>query len=163
MSKSHRYTPAPEVPAEMKDRYQKMLEVLAGRLTVAEAARQLGMSRNHFQHLMHRGLQAFLEGVAPKLAGRPGKPPEQARLESENERLRRENERLQEQAQTVDRMLGVVSEVVTGRTRLRRTKPSPTAEPGGADEEPDGALRLRLARADQMKALGVSAPLCAGL
>src|SRR5438552_1687393 len=70
MSKSHRYTPAPEVPAEMKDRYQKMLEVLAGRLTVAEAARQLGMSRNHVQHLMHRGLQAFLEGVAPKLAAR---------------------------------------------------------------------------------------------
>jgi hypothetical protein len=57
MAKS--YTPAPRVPSELLPRYKVMLEVLSGELTVSEGARRLGLSRNHFQTLMHRGLGGF--------------------------------------------------------------------------------------------------------
>src|SRR5512138_3499791 len=88
------YEPAPEVPPELRERYATMLEVLQGRITVSEGARRLGMSRNHFQTLMHRGLKGLLAGVTPGEPGRPGKPAREAELEAEAEKLRRENERL---------------------------------------------------------------------
>ena len=68
MAKSKpRYVPAPAVPAEMAQRVETILEVVAGRMSVAQAARTLGMSRNHFQTILHRGLRL---GRPPALRGR---------------------------------------------------------------------------------------------
>ena len=64
------YTPVPEVPEEVRERYQVLLEVLAGKETVSGGARRLHLSRNYFQSLLHRGLEGLLEGLSPKPSGR---------------------------------------------------------------------------------------------
>jgi transposase-like protein len=131
------YEPAPEAPPELRDRYATMLEVIQGRITVSEGARRLGMSRNHFQTLMHRGLKGLLSGITPGEPGRPGKPQRESELEQENEKLRRENERLKGRTEMIDRLLGVASGVIQGRVRASRTRKA-SKEGGGNDgDDPD--------------------------
>jgi len=74
------YTPKPAVPADLEQRYKAVLGVLNGMTTVSEAARQLGLSRNRFQSLMHRGLAQMLEGLTPQPPGRPPIPEREAAL-----------------------------------------------------------------------------------
>src|ERR1700704_4813911 len=138
------YTPIPEVPEALRQRYQVMLQVLSGELTVSEGARRLGLSRNYFQTLMHEGLAGMIKGLTPKPAGRPAKPEREAELEAEAERLRRENERLRKRVETIDRLLGVASEVLQGRTApARERKTAKTTKPGGNnDEDPEPEARL---------------------
>lgn len=136
------YEPAPEVPPELRERYATMLEVLQGRITVSEGARRLGMSRNHFQTLMHRGLKSLLGGITPGEPGRPGKPAREAELERENERLSREVERLRGRTEMIDRLLGVASGVIRGRVRSSRSR-KPSEEGGGSEgDDPDPGLEL---------------------
>jgi transposase len=161
------YTPLPEVPEQLRERYQVMLEVLNGTETVSSGARRLGLSRNHFQSLLHRGLEGLLEGLSPKPSGRPAKPARQAELESEVERLRRENQTLQSRVETVDRLLGVASEMVRGRIqptpKSRRTRASPDEGGSNESEEPDGWARHRLQGVEAMRALGLPTPLAAAV
>jgi hypothetical protein len=146
------YEPAPEVPPELRERYATMLEVIQGRITVSEGARRLGISRNHFQTLMHRGLKSLLAGITPGDPGRPGRPAREAELESENERLRREVERLRGRTEMIDRLLGVASGVIRGRVRSSRTR-KPTEEGGsGEGEDPDPGLEI-LMRVDAEREL----------
>ena len=159
------YTPKPEVPEEARARYAAMLAVLSGETTVSEAARQLGLSRNRFQSLMHRGLAALLQQMSPQNPGRPPTPEKEAELTREVERLRRENARLQQRVHTIDRVLGAASDMLRGRvqaSRSRRTRSnpettSPTTEK--ADDEPEP----RLERARELRASGLPAPLAAAL
>lgn len=62
MAKKKTYEPAPQVPSALRERYATMLEVIQGRITVSDGARRLGMSRNHFQTLMHRAWGACSRG-----------------------------------------------------------------------------------------------------
>jgi hypothetical protein len=158
MARKKTYTAAPEVPAEMAERYQVILGAISGAMPVAEAARRLGMSRNHFQTLMHRGLGALMEAIQPKAGGRPKRPERQSQLESELERLRKENTRLKNRVETTDRMLEIASGFLRGRIRPtgRQTK---KATEGPGDEEPDGERRHVLGAITEMKSLGLRAPL----
>jgi hypothetical protein len=158
----------PEVPEEIRERYQVLLEVLAGRETVSGGARRLHLPRNHFQSLLHRGLEGLLEGLSPKPSGRPAKPEKQAQLESEVERLRKENQRLQERVDTVDRLLGVASELMRGRIQPTPKSHRPKARPDegsgdGDNDEPDGWARTRLRGVEAMRALGLSSELSAAV
>jgi transposase-like protein len=123
MAKS--YTPLPALPNEVAPRYQVILEVLAGDLTVSEGARRLGLSRNHFQSLMHRGQQALLETLQGRPAGRPPVPEQERQLRDQVTRLQKENERLKQQVETTDRLLGVASGLLKGRKehRVKASKP----------------------------------------
>lgn len=153
------YEPAPEVPQRLKLRYETMLRVLSGSITVTEGARQLYMSRNHFQTLLHRGLKGLLAGVTPKEAGRPGKPPAQADLEREVQRLRQENERLRERTELIDRLIGVASGVIQGRVRTSRTRKTTTGS-GDESDEPDGARVLMRVEAHRaLRHAGLPAPI----
>src|SRR5215210_7664019 len=105
--KTTKYTPAPEVPADLKDRYQAILEVLSGQTTVSEAARRLGMSRNHFQTILHRGLEGLIAGVTPAKAGRPSKPEREAQLEAERETLLRRTAQLERRLDMTTRIMGL--------------------------------------------------------
>jgi transposase len=165
MSKS--YTPEPMVPPEMMERLQSILLVLTGQWTVVEAAEKLGMSRNHFQTLMHRGLSGMIEELKP---GRPGRPPaaeKEKELKERVETLERENEKLRQRVETIDRLMGVASGILRGqvRTRAPRSKKTKAAqESGGESEDPDGAaVHERIEGARQMRGLGLSAPLAAAL
>jgi hypothetical protein len=167
-AKKSRYTAAPEVPEAVKPRFQAILEVLSGSKTVSEAARHLAMSRNHFQTLMHRGLEGMVEALTPKSAGRPAKPVREAELERELERLRRENKQLAEQGQMVQRLLNFTSDVVKGRInpsgRTKRTAPEAKASEatGSGTDEPEGAPK-RLEDALHLKSLGIAPVLAAAL
>src|SRR5258708_6945627 len=151
------YTPAPQVPAPMSERLEMILEVLAGRRSVAEAARTLGMSRNHFQTILHRGLSGMVESITPQPSGRPGKPREMLELEAQVQRLERENARLQERVGTIDRLLQAASGLLQGRIRpvrqSRRTKTAP-----GGDEDEAESRRDRLEGIEQMRRCGQTAP-----
>ena len=107
MPKNKSYTPAPPVPPEQEQRLALVLEVLSGQTTVSEAARALGVSRNHFQTILHRGLAGLMQGIGPGAGGRPTKPKELVALQAELTRLRRENDTLQERVGTTDRLLEV--------------------------------------------------------
>jgi transposase-like protein len=117
MAKS--YKRLPEIPEEMQERYRVMVEVLSGKLTVREGASRLGLSRNQFQSLLHRGLEGLLGGISTHPGGRPAVPETQRRLEEQREELERENERLRRQAETTERLLGVASGLLRGRTQMR--------------------------------------------
>jgi transposase len=162
------YTPLPDVPKEVQERYQVLLEVLAGKETVSGGARRLQLSRNHFQSLLHRGLEGLLEGLSPKPSGRPAKPEREVQLESELERLRRENEKLQARVETVDRLLGVASGLMRGRIqptpKSRRPKAHRGEDEGDAEkDEPDGWARVRLRGVEAMRALGLTPGLAAAI
>jgi hypothetical protein len=163
-AKKATYTPMPQVPPELRPRYQAVLGVLSGTTTVAGAARDLGYSRNHFQTLMHRSLEAMIGALGPKPAGRPATPARQRELEREVERLRQENARLSERTETTDRLLLVASGLLRGRVkasgRSPRPKPKKAATPKPPpDPPPDGMLE----RVKQMRAIGLTATLAAAV
>lgn len=162
-NKKKSYTPAPQVPPEMIERVTLIQEVLAGKTTVSEAARALGVSRNHFQTILHRGLSGLLEAIGPKSGGRPAKSKELKDLEAEVLRLRRENAELSERVGTTDRLLEVASGLLHGRIRptgragrQRKTKGAPGEK---KPDEPDAGRRRALQEVEQMRQLGLTAAL----
>lgn len=161
MSKKSSYTPAPEIPQDVVQRLMAVMEVLAGVKTVSQAAQSLGMSRNRFQTILHRGVTALLGEITPKAAGRPAKPEALATLEAQVEKLRRENAQLQARVGSTDRLLEVASGLLHGRIRTRaprQAKGKAGDEGSGSDPEPE--LRRILAAIDEMRSLGLSTQLC---
>lgn len=156
------YTPRPEVPAELADRYQVVLEVLSGALTVSEGARRLGLSRNHFQTLMHQGLQGLMDGLTPKPPGKTPRSATERKLLEENEALRRENDRLSDRTDGIERMLGVASELLKSGRRLTTRGSGRTRRKGGkkSDEEPPQRL---LSLAKKARAMGLTSQIVAAL
>ncbi len=136
MPNKRTYTPMPEVAPELAARYEVVLEVLSGALTVSEGARRLHLSRNHFQTLMHRALAKMLEGLGPKPGGRPPTPSRERELRDELNRLRQENGRLQQRLETTDRVLNVASGLLRGRAV--RGKIREPGGPGAKDSSPEG-------------------------
>ena len=153
------YEPEPEVPEELQERYEVMVSVLQGKLSVSEGARRLGMSRNHFQTLLHRGLKGLLGGITPGAPGRPGKPEREAELERENEKLRRELERLRSRGEMIDRLLGVASGVIRGRVEgAHRRERRPKATSG--DDDPEGLeIAMRVEAERELREAGLTPPL----
>lgn len=105
----------PTVPPEVAMRYETMMAVLSGELTVSEGARRLDLSRNHFQTLMHRALGSLIESLGSKPGGRPPTPEREKRLQRQAEKLLLENARLRRRVETTDRILGVASGLLRGR------------------------------------------------
>jgi hypothetical protein len=159
------YTPMPQVPPELLGRFEAVVRVLSGTMTVSAAARSVGLSRNHFQTVMHRGLEGLIEGLKPRPAGRPSLPEREQHLLEENERLREENARLSERTETTDRLLEVASGLLRGRVqasgrapRSKATKGTKATKPP-SDEPPDAAIK----GAKQMRAIGLTAVLAAAV
>lgn len=161
------YIPTPPVAPAVRARYQVVLEVLAGTRSVSAGARQLGLSRMHFQMLLHRGLQGLLTELAPKPPGRPKTASTERGLRKEAERLRRENAKLQARVQTTDRLLAVASGLLQGRLRAsgRAARPRKAAAPKArsreAGEEAEGPCAERLAGVQALRRLVMRAALAA--
>jgi hypothetical protein len=64
--------------ARARARLEVLLEALAGKRTKADGALALGVSERHFHALLSRLLQAALEALEPRCAGRPTRQAEQA-------------------------------------------------------------------------------------
>lgn len=141
MGKKKTYTAAPTVPAEVQAKYLAVMEVLSGQTTVSEAARKLGMSRNHFQTLMHRAQEGMIAGLMPGQPGRPAKPAREVELERELLRSRREQDDLTKRREVSEKMLDLAKLLLQGplpRIRRPKSKAAATTEAGAEDDdEPD--------------------------
>jgi transposase-like protein len=162
------YTPRPEVPKELLERYQAILYALTAQWTVSEAAEKVGIARNHFQTLMHRAMAGMVEALEPGKPGRKVTPESEKELRSQLETLERENERLRQRVETIDRLMGVASGILRGQvqTRGRGKKSKPAKEPGSSGnepEDPDGEARKRIEEARQLRALGLKRALAAAI
>jgi len=81
--------------AQARERLERILDTVAGRLGVSAAAEQLGITPQRLHMLREQALTAALQALAPQPLGRPSKASgsEQERidaLQQENERLRHE-------------------------------------------------------------------------
>ncbi len=167
------YVAAPTVPEELNERLQIVLAVINGTMTMSEGAIKLDMARNNFQALVHKTKQALIESLQPRPTGPKPKPEVQTKLEAENEQLRRRNEKLTTQLHTMDRLLGVAGEVISGlrdsepastaRKTPRSPRSSPSSTPPSTDEEEDPETTALLAKVADVaergwvaRALGVS-------
>lgn len=133
------YTPAPEPPTDpdLRRRYDMVLAVIRDEQTMTGAAQSLDLSRNHFQTLFHRALQAMIDSITPKPAGRPAKPEREAALEVENAKLKAELTALNERTATVERLLDLVGGIASGREALtKRTRKSAAKK----DEDPEPVI-----------------------
>jgi len=156
------YTPAPVVPAQMMPRLVAILEVLAGVKSVSAAARTLGVSRNHFQTILHRGMLGLLQAITVKTGGRPRQPSQLSSLQAELLRLGRENKRLRKRVESTDRLLQVAGHLLHGRVRpaarQRRTRKSRGGIGDRAEEpEPDGKRGEILAAVAELRRMGLNA------
>src|SRR5262245_14136469 len=163
------YTKAPHLPKELSERYELILKALTGQLSVSSAARQAGLPRNHFQHLMHRAQSGLIEGLLPRPNGRPPKPESTKALEEENRRLRHQTEmqerRLEQQGKLIVKAAEVIRDQISatryrdGSPRKTRTKSSTrkTSEPD--DEGPAAQLENAL----ELRRLGLDARCAAAL
>src|ERR1700741_4814011 len=162
-----KYAPLPVVAEQALPRWAVVVEVLAGIKTVSAAARQLGLSRNRFQSLLHRALAALGQELAPHPAGRRARSPQVAQLQAELKRLQRENAKLRDQVGSTERLLTVASGLLHGRIRAtgrqRRLRSAGNRSDGGDDSEPEAVRGALLDGADAMRQLKLAAPLVAAL
>jgi len=157
---SRSYTPSPALPPELMPRMAAIVQVLAGMKTVSQAARELGLSRNHFQSILHRALFTMIESLAAKPAGRRAKPALQSELERRMKQLERANARLQKRLEATNQLLEVAGDLLQGRRhsagrqrRVRKCAPPSSAASGEDSEEPHGRL---LAAVERLHRLGVT-------
>jgi transposase-like protein len=61
-------------PPPARERLRAVLETLAGTCRVQEACRRLGLSEQRFDQLRAQVLQAGLDALGPRPAGRPPRP-----------------------------------------------------------------------------------------
>lgn len=151
------YTPSPEVPPELLPRMAAIIQALAGLKTVSEAAREVNLSRNHFQTLMHETMLAMIGTVGPKAAGRPAKPSQLTDLEHRLKKLERENSRLKKRVEATDELILIAGELLHGKrqpgTRARRKRESSAQSDNDPEPEPHRHL---IKTVDRMKQLGVT-------
>ncbi len=157
-----KYTPLPAVPPELMPRLAAVLEVMAGVKTVSAAARSLGLSRNHFQSLLHRGIAALVQAIAVQPRGRPATPLALATLQAQLKQLQRENARLQSQVGSTERLLEVASGLLHGRIRptgrqARVRKTAGSSADGKEDSDPATGRGQLLAGVGEMQRLGMTA------
>ena len=160
------YTPLPRVPAEMAPRMTAVLEVLGGAKSVSAAARSLGLSRNHFQSILHRATGAMVEAIRIKASGRPRAPAQLTQLQQQLLRLQRENARLHRRVDSTDRLLQVAGDLLKGRIRpaARPRRARKSSEAGHErPEEPEPGRRQILRGVQQMQRQGLTQDQAAAL
>ncbi len=149
------YTPTPDVPQDLAPRLALILEVLSGAKTLAQAAREANLSRNHFQSLLNRSLHSMIETLNPKEPGRKPKAQALSELEQRLKRLERENSRLKKRVEATDELIMVAGELLHGQRRpgqrTRRARKNESSEPDDTEPEPREYI---LDRVDRMRQLG---------
>lgn len=168
MSPRKSYTPTPQVPPELMPRLAAIIEVLAGLKAVSEAARTLGLSRNHFQSILHRALFAMVQTITVKAGGRPAKADSLLTLERQVRALQRENARLQRQIDSTQRVLELAGGLLKGRlrpsARQRRARKRTGGNGEGPEEsEPERSRAHILQGVNEMHRLGIPTRLAAAL
>jgi hypothetical protein len=102
--------------AQARERLERILETVAGRLGITEASDRLGITPQRLHMLREQALQAALDALATQPMGRPSKSSgsEQERIDA----LQRENERLQREL-AASKLREEIALVLPGRPRPR--------------------------------------------
>lgn len=157
MSKKKTYTPMPEVPEALREKFLTVMAVQSGAMTVSDGARKLGMSRNQFQSMMHKAMAGMIDAIRPKSPGRKAVPAEQATLRAERAKLKRENDKLKTQVGTTHQMLEMVAEIFNRRidraTSHRESKPKATKKSPNDDAEDDLRALIALRQSHRLQTL----------
>jgi hypothetical protein len=150
------YEAAPQVPPELKQRFEILRAVLGGMTSISEAAEQLQIARVNMQTLVHRAEAAVLAALQPRATGPMPKAPEHKHLEQRIAQLEKENAKLKTQLQAADDMMGAAGEIIrhlrglppaTSKTSSSRSKRSPPKPPSNdEDPEPERAIRQHTLR-----------------
>jgi hypothetical protein len=108
--------------AQARQRLERILDTVAGRLGITEAADLLEMTPQRLHMLREQALQAALDALAPQPLGRPSKSSgsDAERIDA----LQRENERLQREL-AASKLREEIAVVLPGRPR-RGEKKRPT-------------------------------------
>jgi transposase-like protein len=103
--------------AQARERLERILDTVAGRLGVSEAAERLGITPQRLHMLREQALQAALEALQPQPLGRPSKAAgsEQEQIDA----LQRDNQRLQREL-AASKLREEIDLVLPSRPRPRR-------------------------------------------
>lgn len=139
------YQARPTIPPELQQRFDVIREVIGDRMTITQAAEEIGIARVNMQTLIHRVEAAIIETLQPKPTGPVPKPPTEAALEAKVKQLTKENAKLQTQLQAADDMMMAAGEIIrslrglppeSSRTSSPRSKRPPKPS---SDEDPERA------------------------
>ena len=92
-----------------------ILQRLAGSLTAAQAAQQLGIARKTYYQWEVRALQGMQTALS---AGRPGRPPSKGN--NPLSRMETQNQRLQEQVKVLEQRLRCQEVLNSAETRAKK-------------------------------------------
>src|ERR1041385_3749286 len=141
------YENQPDIPAELKQRFDLIRAVIGERMTISDAAKQLDIARVNMQALVHRVEAAIIEALQPRPTGPTPTPAAQKKLEARVEELEKQNAKLHKQLMAADDMMMAAGEIIrslrglppeSSRTSSSRSKRSPKKPPSGEDDsEPE--------------------------
>jgi transposase-like protein len=146
------YQGRPPTPVELMRRVELVNRVLGGRMTISEAARELGIARVNMQTLVHRAEAAVVTALSPRPTGPAARPARERELEQELGRLRRRTTKLEEQLQAMDQMLAAAGEIIralrglpptSSKRSSARSPRAPKTGPSSEDPEPPPAMAAR--------------------
>ena len=154
------YENQPEVPPELKQRFDLIRAVIGERMTISDAAKQLDIARVNMQTLVHRVEAAIIEALQPRPTGPTPVPASEKKLQERVEELEKQNAKLHKQLMAADDMMMAAGEIIrslrglppeSSRTSSSRSKRSPKKPPSSDDDsEPEpptqAALRAGLQR-----------------
>jgi hypothetical protein len=149
------YQQRPEIPPQLKKRYETIRAVLAKQMTISQAAQELNIARVNMQTLVHRVEAAIRRELEPRPTGPIPMPESEKQLNARIEQLEKENAKLRKQLSSADDMMMAAGEIIrslrglppdTSRTSSQRSKRSPQKPPSSDDEpepEPTQAILRR--------------------
>jgi transposase InsO family protein len=141
------YENEPEVPAELKKRFDLISAVIGKQTSISEAATELDIARVNMQTLVHRVKAAMLQALQHRQTGPTPAPESEKKLKARVEQLEKENAKLHRQLQAADDMMMAAGEIIrslrglppeSSRTSSSRSKRSPQKPLSNDDEsEPE--------------------------
>src|SRR6266567_8214261 len=127
------YQAQPDVPRELKKRFDVMRAVIGERRTISDAAKELDIARVNMQTLVHRVEAAIVSALQPRPTGPTPISETEKKLRARVEQLEKENAKLHKQLLAADDMMMAAGEIIrslrglppdTSRTSSSRSKRS---------------------------------------
>lgn len=139
------YEAQPEVPMELRRRFDLIRAVIGRHKTISEAAQELGIARVNMQTLIHRAEAAMLQSLQPRSTGPAPRSPTEKQLQAQVLQLQKQNDKLTKQLQAADEMMMAAGEIIRAlrglppegsRSSSPRSKRSPKTKTS-SDEDPE--------------------------
>lgn len=120
-----------EGPEDLKRRLRVLLDTLSGRVSVAQACEELGVSESRLHELRREALEGALGALMPKPAGRPATAETRTAREKELEgRIQELEVDLQAALVRTELALAMPELFRSKKNSRRRKKPTGPAAPG---------------------------------